>query len=71
MKTRIFPVLLLALPLAACGLAETAATGAAGAASEAQAAKQAQQTEQRMEQQVEAAKQQDAKQRQAGEDSSN
>jgi hypothetical protein len=64
-------LLLLALPLAACGLAETAATGAAGAASEVEAAKQAQQTEQRMQQQVEAATQQDAKQRQAGEDANN
>ena len=71
MKTRMIALLLLALPLAACGLAETAATGAAGAASEAEAARQAQQTEQRMQQQVEAAKQVDAKQRQAGEDSSN
>ena len=64
-------LLLLITPLAACGLAETAASGAAGAASQAEAAKQAQQTEQRMQQQVEAANQQAAKQRQAGEDSSN
>ena len=71
MKTQLLVLMTFALPLAGCGLAETAATGAAGATSEAEAAKQAKQTEQRVEQQIEAAKQQDAKQRQAGEESSN
>ncbi len=63
--------LILALPLCACGLAETAATGAAGAASEVEAARQAQQTEQRVQQQLDAARQAAAKQRQAAEDASN
>ena len=71
MTVRATALMIFALPLAGCGLAETAATGAAGATSEAEAAKQAQLTEQRMEQQVEAAKQQEAKLRQAGEDSGN
>jgi hypothetical protein len=61
-------LLAIALCLAACGLTETAASGAAGAASEAEAAKQAQQTEQRVRQQLDAAAQAAAKQRQAGED---
>ena len=63
--------LILALPLSACGLAETAATGATGAAAEVEAARQAQQTEQRVQQQLDAAQQAAAKQRQAGEDASN
>ena len=63
--------LILALPLAACGLAETAATGAAGAASEAEAARQAQQTEQRVQQKLDAAQQAAAQQRQTGEEAAN
>lgn len=61
-------VLLLALALSACGLAETAATGATAAGSEAEAAKQAQQTEQQIQQKVEDAKKVDAEQRRATED---
>jgi hypothetical protein len=61
-------LLAIALSLTACGLAETAATGAAGAASEAEAAKQAEQTELRVRQQLDAAAQAAAKQRQAAED---
>ncbi len=64
-------ILLTALPLSACGLAETAATGAAGAASELEAARQAQQTEQRVQQRLDAAQQAATKQRQAAEDASN
>ncbi len=62
-------VLLLALALCACGLAETAATGAAGAASQAEAAKQAQQTEQQVQAKVEDAQRLDAEHRRAAEDS--
>ena len=61
-------VLLLALALSACGLAETAATGATAAASEAEAAKQAQQTEQRIQQKIEDANKVDAEKRRVAED---
>jgi hypothetical protein len=61
-------VMLLALALCACGLAETAATGATAAGSEAEAAKQAQQTEQQIQQKVEDAKRVDAEKRRTAED---
>ncbi|HEX4051041.1 MAG TPA: hypothetical protein VHY19_09205 [Steroidobacteraceae bacterium] len=53
----------LALPLAACGLAETAASGTAGAAAEVQQAQQAQQIEQHVRDQVQAAQDAAAAQR--------
>jgi len=59
--------LALGLPLAGCGLAGTAASTAAGAASEAEQARQAQQIEQKVKQDVEAAQQKAAEQREAGE----
>lgn len=55
------------LPLAGCGLAETGATAAAGGASAAQQAKQAQQTEAQIQQQINAAYQEDAARRKAAE----
>jgi hypothetical protein len=59
--------LLAVLPLAGCGLAETGAGAAAGGASAAQQAKQAKETEARIQQQVNAAYQQDAARRKAAE----
>ncbi len=53
--------------LSGCGLAETAATGATGAAAEAEQARQAQQTEKKVQDQVQAAGQQDADRRHAAE----
>lgn len=55
------------LLLAGCGLAETGATAAAGGASAAEQAKQAQATEAKMQQQINAAYQEDAARRQAAE----
>jgi hypothetical protein len=55
------------LALAGCGLAETGITAAAGGASAAQDAKQAKDTEARLQQQINAAYQQDAAQRKAAE----
>lgn len=61
-------VMLLALVLSGCGLAETAATGATAAGTQAEAARQAQQTEQQVQQKVEAATQLDADKRRAADD---
>ncbi len=55
------------LALAGCGLVETGATAAAGGASAAQQAKQAKETEAKLQQQINAAYQQDAAQRKAAE----
>jgi len=55
------------LTLAGCGLVETGATAAAGGASAAQEAKQAKETEAKLQQQINAAYQQDAARRQAAE----
>lgn len=55
------------LPLAGCGLAATGVTAAAGGASAAQDAKQAKDTEAKLQQQINAAYQQDAAQRNAAE----
>ena len=55
------------LPLAACGVGETAISAAAGGASEAQQAKEAKKTEARVKQQVDAAVALDAQRRQAAE----
>jgi hypothetical protein len=51
-------IIVLSLPLTACGLAETGAAAAAGGASEVQQAKEAKATEERVKKQVEAAVQQ-------------
>ena len=55
------------LALASCGLAETGVTAAAGGASAAQDAKQAKDTEAKVQQQINAAYQQDAANRKAAE----
>lgn len=55
------------LTLAGCGLAETGATAAAGAASAAQQAKEAKETEAKVQQQINAAYQEDAARRKAAE----
>lgn len=55
------------LSLVGCGLAETGATAAAGAASAAQQAKDAQATEAKIQQQINAAYQEDAARRKAAE----
>lgn len=55
------------LALCGCGLAETGATAAAGATSAAQQAKQAKETEAKMQQQINAADQEDAARRKAAE----
>ena len=60
-------VLAALLTLAGCGLVETGATAAAGGASAAQQAKQAKETEAKIQQQINAAYQQDAAQRKAAE----
>jgi type II secretory pathway pseudopilin PulG len=60
-------VVLAMFSLSGCGLAETAATGATGAAAEAEQARQAQQTEKKVQEQVQAAAQQDADRRHAAE----
>jgi hypothetical protein len=53
------------LPLAACGVGETAISAAAGGASEAEQAKEALKTEARVKQQLDAAAALDAQRRQA------
>jgi hypothetical protein len=63
-------ILVLALALTACGLAETAATGAAAAQSQAEAARQGQKTEQQVQQRVEDAQRLDAEKRHAAEEAS-
>jgi hypothetical protein len=55
------------LALAGCGLVETGATAASGGASAAEQAKEAKQTEAKLQQQINAAYQQDAAQRKAAE----
>ena len=60
--------LALALLLAGCGLAEVGAAGATAATSAAQQAKQGKETEARVQQQVDAAMQQDAANRKAAEE---
>jgi hypothetical protein len=55
------------LPLAGCGVGETAISAAAGGASEAQQAKEAKKTEARVKQQLDAAVALDAQRRQAAE----
>jgi len=57
------------LPLAACGLGETAVSAAAGGASQAEQAKAGLQTEARVKQQLDAAAALDAQRRQAAENS--
>ena len=58
------------LPLAACGVGETAISAAAAGASEADQAKEALKTEARVKQQLDAAATLDAQRRQAAETSS-
>lgn len=60
-------IVVTALALASCGLAETGVTAAAGGASAAQDAKQAKDTEAKLQQQINAAYQQDAAKRNAAE----
>lgn len=55
------------LALAGCGLVETGATAAAGGESAAQQAKQAKETEAKLQQQINAAYQEDAARRKAAE----
>jgi hypothetical protein len=59
--------LLAILSLAGCGLAETGASAAAGGAAAAQQAKEAKETEAKVQQQINAAYQQDAARRKAAE----
>jgi hypothetical protein len=61
-------LLVLALALSGCGLAETAATGATAAGSQVEEAKQAQKTEQQVQKQVEDAQRLDAEKRRAAEE---
>jgi uncharacterized lipoprotein YajG len=69
MRTFVKSLALLAalLTLAGCGLAETGVTTAAGGASAAQQAKQAKETEAKIQQQINAAYQEDAARRKAAE----
>ena len=67
---RVILGLLACLPLAACGLGETAVSAAAGGASEAQQAKEGLKTEARVKQQLAAAAALDAQRRQDAESSS-
>jgi hypothetical protein len=67
---RIILVFLACLPLAACGVGETAISAAAGGASEAAQAKEALKTEARVKQQLDAAATLDAQRRQDAESSS-
>jgi len=67
---RLIVTLLICLPLAACGLGETAASAAAGSASQAEQAKAGLQTEARVKQQLDAAAKLDAQHRQAAENDS-
>jgi hypothetical protein len=67
---RIILVLLACLPLAACGVGETAISAAASGASEAEQAKAALKTEARVKRQLDAAATLEAQRRQAAETSS-
>ncbi|HEY6516987.1 MAG TPA: hypothetical protein VIY50_12660 [Steroidobacteraceae bacterium] len=68
MKSLVHSLAVLSLVvLAGCGLAATSVTTAAGGASAAQDAKQAKETEAKVQQQINAAYQQDAAQRKAAE----
>ena len=62
---RVILGLLACLPLAACGVGETAISAAAGGASEAEQAKEALKTEARVKQQLDAAATLEAQRRQA------
>jgi hypothetical protein len=59
--------LMTCLPLAACGVGETAVSASAGGVAEADLAKQASRTEERVKQQLDAAAALDAEHRQAAE----
>jgi hypothetical protein len=65
--TRSLAIAVTVLALAGCGLAATGVTAAAGGASAAQDAKQAKDTEAKLQQQINAAYQQDAANRKAAE----
>ena len=65
--TKSLALLVIALPLAGCGLAETGVTAATGGASAAQQAKQAKEEEAKLQQQINAAYQTDAQRRKAAE----
>jgi len=67
---RVILAFMACLPLAACGLSETAVSAAAGGTSEAVQAKEALKTEARVKQQLDAAATLDAQRRQAADDSS-
>jgi len=67
MKIRAIGLLMVAALLGGCGLAETAATGAAAGAAGAEAAKDAQATQQRVVEQLDAARQAAADQRERAE----
>lgn len=62
---RVILAFMACLPLAACGLGETAVSAAAGGSSEAKQAKEALKTEARVKQQLDAAATLDAQRRQA------
>jgi hypothetical protein len=64
---RLMLTFLACVPLAACGLGETAVSAGAGSASEAEQAKAALQTEARVKQQLDAAAALDRERRQAAE----
>jgi hypothetical protein len=66
--TRLWPLLVLLILPAGCGLVDTGATTAAGAQSAAQQAAEAKQTEDRVRQQLDAAARQAADQRRTAED---
>ena len=66
--TRLWPLLVLLILPAGCGLVDTGATAAAGAQSAAQQAAEANQTEDRVRQQLDAAARQAADQRPTAED---
>lgn len=65
--TKSLAIAVTVLALASCGLAATGVTAAAGGASAAQEAKQAKDTEAKVQQQINAAYQQDAAKRNAAE----
>jgi hypothetical protein len=65
--TKSLAIVVTVLALASCGLAETGVTAAAGGASAAQDAKQAKDTEAKVQQQINAAYQEDAAKRKAAE----
>ncbi len=64
---KFLPLAAALLALSGCGLAETGATAAAGASSAARQAQQAKETEAKMQQQINAAYQEDAARRKAAE----